>query len=187
MRKHGISSTGMQEYNGSKITHRRSSMDMRELILSVESLGELIDTVVSRRQSMRFQVNGLSMVPFIKDNDIITISPFVRRGILLGMPVVFVNPVCKKLMVHRLIRCSRMHFVTKGDNSYQVDGFIRSHDIIGVVSKVERDGRRIFFGLGPERIVIALLSRLGVLYLALQMWRLLRTGVKRCLGIKAQA
>jgi hypothetical protein len=52
--------------------------------------------------------------------------------------------------------------MTRGDNASVDDGVIPSGSALGVVG-IERDGTRIRTGLGPERVLIALLSRWGVL------------------------
>ncbi len=146
-------------------------MDARELVLSDNALRELLEATVPKGRPLRFQANGFSMAPFIRDNDIITIAPLSQRRNLLGMPVAFVHPGTKKLIVHRIIGCSRGRYHAKGDNSCCPDGFIRRADIIGVVSAVEREGRRLLVGLGPERILISWLNRFHLLRLCMRAWR----------------
>ncbi|MDP2941271.1 MAG: S26 family signal peptidase [Candidatus Omnitrophota bacterium] len=149
-------------------------MDARELVLSDNALRELLEATIPRGRPLRFQANGFSMTPFIRDNDIITIAPLSRSRNLLGMPVAFVQPKTKKLVVHRIISCSGGRYGAKGDNSWGGDGLLRRADIIGVVSAVERNGRRLLLGLGPERILIAWLSRFHLLRLCMRALKILK-------------
>ena len=46
---------------------------------------------------------------------------------------------------------------------------------MGRVTRVERNGKEIFFGLGPERFLIAFLTRRGLLFpLLYPLWRMVR-------------
>ena len=61
---------------------------------------------------------------------------------------------------------------TQGDNMPgRPDGMIPVGDILGLVTCVERGGRKVRFGLGPERLLIALLSRSGLMEI-----------IRRCAG-----
>ena len=112
---------------------------------------------------MRFQVNGFSMSPFIQDNDIITVSPTVDSPIELGRPVGFIHPVTKKLVIHRVVDERNGGYVIKGDNIFQVDGLIPKEDILGCVTKIERNGKSVRIGLGLLGPAIAFLSRIKLL------------------------
>jgi len=46
-----------------------------ELSISGSTLIELLEAVLSQEASFRFQAKGLSMSPFIKDGDMVTVSP----------------------------------------------------------------------------------------------------------------
>jgi hypothetical protein len=71
------------------------------------------------------------------------------------------SPDDRRLLVHRVIRCQAGRIQTRGDGNLQPDGWSQADQILGVVVKVERDGQPARFGLGPERWVIALLTRIG--------------------------
>jgi hypothetical protein len=56
------------------------------------------------------------------------------------------------------------NFLIQGDNMPEKpDGMIPREAIVGLVTRVERDSRRVRLGLGPERFLLALLSRYGLL------------------------
>jgi hypothetical protein len=44
----------------------------------------------------------------------------------------------------------------RGDYCVEPDGLITKRDILGVVSRLDGDGNRITFGIGPAKILIAL-------------------------------
>jgi hypothetical protein len=80
-----------------------------------------------------------------------------------------------RLIVHRLVRIAPGQYLLKGDNNPQPDGWFPADAILGRVVRVERAGRRIRLGLGPERALIAVLSRRGALPWLFAPLRLLRS------------
>ncbi|MCX6844936.1 MAG: S26 family signal peptidase [candidate division WOR-3 bacterium] len=108
------------------------------------------------------------MSPFIRDGDVITIAPSGRKpkapGCGIGQVVAFVSPVNERLVVHRIIGRHQSRFLIQGDNLPGPGAdLIDRDDILGRVVRVERGGKRVWLGLGPERYVIAVLSRTGLL------------------------
>lgn len=134
-----------------------------ELSLSVTALSELLQAVLARGLPFRFRAKGVSMYPFLKDDDVITVSPLFRRSLRFGDVAVFVQPKTDKVLVHRVVGKRRNAYLMKGDNSYYFDGLILKEQILGYVTKQERNGKVTFFGLGLHRFAIALLSRNGLL------------------------
>jgi hypothetical protein len=136
---------------------------MRELPGAL--LADLISDVIARGMPFRFHASGSSMLPFIHDGDMITIIALPLRGPGLGDVVAFRQPASKQLLVHRLVGHSGNGFLFKGDfySRGQLDGPISIENLLGIVAGVERDGRPIRLGLGPERRAIALVSRSGLL------------------------
>jgi hypothetical protein len=105
------------------------------------------------------------MSPFIKSDEIIRISPLFERAPQLGEVVAFIHPELNKFMVHRVIGRTKEVYLIKGDNRNRaIDGWIPIESILGRVIILEREGKRRRFGLGPERILIALLSRANIFY-----------------------
>lgn len=120
----------------------------------------LMKAVLEKNVPFRFAAKGRSMFPFIRDGDLITISPLpMPLPLRPGDVVTFVNPSCNRLMAHRIIDVSPDGHLIKGDNNSIPDGRIHQSDIIGRVVRVEHRGRRVRFGLGAERVLIAWLSR----------------------------
>ena len=131
--------------------------------------------VMGKGRSFRFLAKGFSMSPFIKDGDVVTVSPFQGRKVRLGEVVAFISPQTQSLAVHRIISKQKTRFVLQGDNVPESDGTVSAEKILGFVEKVERQGKNINLGMGPERRVIAFLNRKGwLIRLRYVLWRLLR-------------
>jgi signal peptidase I len=124
------------------------------------SFTELMAAVLAKGALFRFQASGFSMSPFIRDGDVITVAPVPVR-MRLGEVAAFALPNCNKLAVHRVVHISRAGYLLRGDNLPEPDGCVLHTAILGRVIRVEHSGRRMPFGLGVERIVIAFLSRRG--------------------------
>lgn len=136
-----------------------------ELFISKRALTEILTVVLSRGVRFRFCARGFSMTPFIKDGDVITVSSLSGRTVRIGDIVAFLKPQDKGLAVHRVIGKKYGVYRIQGDNVSRADGFVLDSCVLGFVEKVERQGKRVFLGLGPERIIIAFLSRSGILLL----------------------
>lgn len=116
--------------------------------------------VLARGIPFKFQARGSSMMPFIRDGDVITIAPLQRGGAGLGTIVAFTRPGNGILVVHRIVDISENLFFINGDNYPQnPDGWVPFENLLGRVVEVNRNGRRIWLGLGVERYLIAYLSR----------------------------
>jgi len=149
-----------------------------EVSFSSESLIELIKTTLAKNSSFRFRVTGSSMSPFIKDSDIVTIS---SGRIAMGKAVAFVNPATGKLAIHRMVGGYNGCYLIKGDNIPRPDGLIPKGNVLGCVTKIEREERSVRLGLGAERLVIAFLSRSNSLLLLHSYWNLLPFSVRKVL------
>ena len=127
--------------------------------MTLTALTEVLEAVISKKASMRFKVKGFSMSPFIKNDDVVTISPVDIFPIGIGRPVAFRHPISNKLVIHRIVGGKGDNYIIKGDRINCIDGLVSKKYILGVVTGVERNKKRIFSGIGPERFIIAVLSR----------------------------
>lgn len=132
----------------------------RELPLSGVILTDLLQSVLAKGGSFRFRAKGTSMYPFIRDGDIIVISPLGRAVPRLGDVVACLRPNADRFTVHRILQKQRSSFLIRGDNSPCDDGWFARESILGRVVQVERKGREVRFGLGTERLPIVALARL---------------------------
>ncbi|MDT8390371.1 MAG: signal peptidase I [Lentisphaeria bacterium] len=124
---------------------RITEKDDTVLLLSPAHLAGLMRAVLEKGAKFRFTANGESMAPFIRNGDIIVVSPVPERGVRNGDVVVFRN-AADGVMVHRIVRRRGGKVLLKGDNNPRRDGIFSEGNIIGVVTTVERGGRKIWHG-----------------------------------------
>jgi len=129
------------------------------LSLSRTALVGLCQDILGKGLTFRFSAPGPSMSPFIRNGDIITLAPVQPVAYRLGDVVAFVQPGTERLVVHRVVGVSPDGCRIRGDNSLEDDGVIPHACILGQAIRVERNGKKVRVGLGPERKIIALLSR----------------------------
>jgi signal peptidase I len=152
-----------------------------ELKLSGPALVEILQAVLDKGMPFRFRAKGFSMTPFIKDGDVITVSPLSSALLRLGDVVAFTHPGTGRLAIHRVVGKKHGYYIVRGDNTSSLkNDLIPETNILGSMSKVERKGKEVFLGLGPERLLIALLTRIGLLsHLLTPLWKTVRPFVKR--------
>jgi hypothetical protein len=142
--------------------YQRPAMQKTGLSLSGKALIELMQAVHANGLPFRFNAGGHSMAPFIRDGDVICVSPLASRVPGPGDVVAFIHPETKLLCMHRVLSVNGDSFLIQGDNMPEKpDGMIPREAIVGRITRVERAGRRVRLGLGPERLLLALLSRWG--------------------------
>lgn len=106
---------------------------------------ELIEAVHEKGASFRFQAPGRSMTPAIRDNDVITISPLGGLIPRRGDVIAFRHPERPQLLVHRVLHAQDRKFYVKGDNCPAADGWVPAENVLGLITGVERNGRRRFW------------------------------------------
>lgn len=157
-----------------------SSTQVEELSLSGAALVGLLRAVLGEGVPFTFRAKGFSMSPFIRDGDLVTVSPLQDALPRLGDIVAFVGPGGERLIIHRVVGTRGDFHLLRGDATSEVDGLVREGDILGRVTQVERDGQEIRLGLGPERFLIAIMTRSGLLsHVVYPACRLLRSITKR--------
>jgi hypothetical protein len=120
------------------------------------------------------------MSPFIKDGDVVTVSPVLRSSPGIGDVIAFTYKETGRLLIHRVVGKNGESYLTRGDSTLEGDGPIYSANILGYVTKVERNGKKVSLGLGPERFLIAYLIRSGLLFtIMLPMWKIVRSVLRK--------
>ena len=148
--------------------------------LTGKALREFLQAVLAKGASFRFEARGLSMHPFIKDQEVITISPVQRSRLYCGDVVAFCHPETGRLTVHRIVKKNAQGFFLQGDNCPEADGLIPAAGLLGRVTEVGGKNRFRRLGLGPERFFLALLSRYSLLQPILYLiHRVLRPFLRR--------
>lgn len=130
-----------------------------ELKLSGSSLAGLMHSVLEREACFRFRAKGYSMSPFIRHRDVLTISRSLSGKPATGDVAAVFDPATGRAIVHRIVARTAAGVMLKGDNCHETDGLFVPSAVIGIVVAVERDGKNVWFGGGPEKRLIAFLSR----------------------------
>jgi len=130
----------------------------------------LMAGVLATGSTFRFEAPGLSMAPIINHGDIITLAPLGAEKPGLGDVLAFTHPTTARLVVHRVVAARKDHFLVKGDRGRKGDGWIDQDQVLGRVIRVERRQHTVKVGLGVERKLIALLSRVNLLQPALRAY-----------------
>ena len=131
----------------------------------------LLQDLVRGGRVVRVRVTGHSMSPFIRSGDTVQIEPLVAR-VRFGDVVAAVSN--GRLLIHRLVSFGSEPLATRGDVALLDDTALAAADLLGRVTVVVRGGQRVRLGLGVERILLAWLSRLGLLRLLARLREKLR-------------
>ena len=146
-----------------------------EINLSGPALVALLQAVLARGADFRFRAAGNSMHPFIRGGDILVIAPLPARGPAPGQVIAYRQAQSGGLVVHRLVGRLGGDWLLRGDNATGKTGeTVATGNLLGVVSSIERNGARRRMGLGPERQLLAWLSRSGRLVPLIQLLRCLK-------------
>ncbi len=112
--------------------------------------------------SVELPVTGDSMSPHVRGSDVLSLTPIGHRPVRLGDVVAFARPD-GRLVIHRVIAIKGERLRTRGDAASQPDAWIARAALLGRVEKIHRHSRLARWGLGPERWLLAVLSRAGLL------------------------
>lgn len=114
---------------------------------------ELLET----RNMVKFRAPGVSMSPFIRNSDMITVEPCSHGDLTFGDVILYHGfgsqcrqlsiPLWNRNIVHRFL-CRReadgeVRLITKGDNNYLCDPPILPQQILGKVVEIEKNGWRL--------------------------------------------
>jgi signal peptidase I len=124
-----------------ELRHKNDS----EISLSGTAVAALLSAVHEKGADFRFKASGWSMFPIIRHGDFITLSPPEDIKPVCGDVLAFCHPESGKLIIHRVIEVSQESFLAKGDNSLDPDGLIPNANVLGVVTRVERNRIAIFW------------------------------------------
>ncbi|HTX66343.1 MAG TPA: S24/S26 family peptidase [Opitutaceae bacterium] len=134
--------------------------------------GPLLRDLLREGIEVRFEVGGHSMTPLVRPGDIVTVRP--RPGDRPPVGAVLLLDAGGRLLLHRHVGWAGGRIVPRGDNTAAADAAVALEHVLGVVTRVERRGRRVRAGLGPEGKLIAWMSRRGLLRSAARLRERLR-------------
>jgi len=116
-----------------------------ESILKGEDFSKLSSEILKGGNSIRFKAYGSSMVPWIKNGDMLTVQPISINEIRVGQ-VVFYASKSERPVVHRVLQI-RLHesktiLVTRGDASPLSEDQIEATKVLGKVVRIHR-GKKV--------------------------------------------
>jgi len=105
--------------------------------------------ILGRGKSFRFEARGRSMAPFIRDGDILEVTPVGAR-IIRCSDVIFYHVDQARAVAHRVIRVGsddqKSVFITRGDAQEGAGEKVVPDQVLGIVSAIERNGKRRVLG-----------------------------------------
>lgn len=103
---------------------------------------ELLDLLL-RSERFHLKIEGFSMYPSLRKGDLVEVTPLSRKGPRLGDIVVFQRE--DRFVCHRLVEIfdkeGKKWARTKGDAARGLDRPISFTEILGGISRIERNGR----------------------------------------------
>lgn len=129
---------------------------------NTDLFSEMIEETLNRDHSIRFRAPGNSMYPTICDGDVVTVMPIETASITIGDIILYRHK--SGVAAHRVIRIAKsgiyhsqhpVHppqstvlsphhlFFLRGDAALIFDDPVSADHILGKVTLVEREGRRI--------------------------------------------
>ena len=100
---------------------------------------DLIVDLLSRGHAAEFQVHGDSMYPVIRENDTLHVEPartFTRGDVVLVL-------ADRGLTAHRVIARKGPQLILRGDNTPAPDDPVEESQVLGRVTYVLREGKKI--------------------------------------------
>ena len=124
------------------------------MIVHSRELMPVVRAALERGQRVRMTVNGSSMLPFLRDSDVVELepAPVPRLG---DMVLVQTNPpgAAECYMLHRIVRMDGgSAFFIRGDAQNYCDGPFTPDAMLGRVITVWRNGRARVLDRGPWRL-----------------------------------
>ena len=143
-------------------------MKARQRSLAGPLAGAVAADVLRAGGAVSLVATGHSMTPAIRSGDRLAIEPL---GAVPRTGDVLACATDGGLVIHRVVGRRGGRLVVRGDVAPASDPPVPIEAVLGAVTRVERGRRRIRLGLGPERVLLAWFSRVGLLRAAAR-WRL---------------
>jgi hypothetical protein len=137
----------------------------RTVRLANQELAGLVAQLLGAGAAVELEARGGSMSPWVRDGDVVTITPFGAAGTALlrpGAVVAFRHPQGDRLVVHRLLRREGAGWLARGDRSRQPDGVVAGGDLLGLVVGVARRGWRVPLPRGRAGLALVSAGRLAL-------------------------
>ena len=128
-------------------------------------LRALLEASLASGAQARFEADGRSMLPLVRPGDVLSVRTLGADEPRSGDVVAVGGTQGEGLLVHRVLRVRGGRALVRGDNTTVANGEFARDQIIGVVSRVERDGREVWFGSGRWGWAVSLAVRTGMVNL----------------------
>jgi len=130
----------------------------RELISRMVTLG------LEAGAEVRFCADGRSMLPLVRPGDEVVLGAAGQAPPKTGEVVAVQGMPDGGLLLHRVVRLDGERFTLRGDNTKVANGEFEVAELIGVVTRVERRGRSVWFGPGRLGRPVAWAVRNGLVW-----------------------
>lgn len=114
-------------------------------------------TLASQADRLRLRVNGTSMFPLLRNEDIILVQTVPLDTLCPGDLITFRRE--KDIVTHRLVSVTPQQYLTIGDNMYSLDPPVEPEMILGRVVAIEKNAH--YQPLSEPKWVTSTLVRLG--------------------------
>ena len=129
----------------------------KENVAADRVLWDVAMELFENRNMVKFPAAGVSMSPFIRNSEMITVEPCSHEDLTFGDVILyhgfgnqcgqFPIPIRDRKIVHRFFWRRKIggdiRFITKGDNNYLCDLPVSPHQILGKVVEIEKNGWRL--------------------------------------------
>jgi len=113
------------------------------LKISGPAFALVVQSVLKKGGTAKFKVTGSSMTPTIRNNDVLSISPYKGNNPEVGEVVALLDRANSRIIIHRIIEKRENMFLLKGDGLWRYDGLFPKEWIAGFVLGLERSGTSI--------------------------------------------
>ena len=121
--------------------HNGHAEEARQQLFDTEAL-TLFEDILENGLSLRVRVTGLSMTPFLKGGEILTIRKephhVMRKGDLIFFKSSRGVPLLHRIIQKRESPDEKLTFLTKGDGLIAFDKPVEYHRVLGKVSRIEK-------------------------------------------------
>ncbi len=150
-----------------------------QILLSSKELADFLKEVSRKGLPFKFTAKGMSMSPFICDQDSIIVQPMHKnKNFEVGDIVACTIPENGRLIIHRIIEIKASLFGIKGDNVYSCDGYFKKNDIHGCIKKVVISGKKTSFFYRAIRKSFLFINRFSKIIAVLSRYRMLTPGCR---------
>ena len=111
------------------------------MILPSRELMPIVRAALERGQRVRITANGSSMLPFIRDGDVVELEAIRSLPTLGDMVLVRCPGSVERYVLHRVVRIRGHEFLLRGDAQQSCEGPFRQNDVLGKVIVSYRNGR----------------------------------------------